>query len=419
MKILFSSTYFYPYISGLTVYPWQILKNLSKTNQVTVLTFNHEKNKKKIFFHKIDKKFFFRHPELVSGSQKKEMLKRVQHDKLIKFKIIYLPYLFRLSKGFISPQSFFYFFKEVKNADLVFFNQPNVEGLPLMILAKIFKKKTLSLLHCFLFNEKKSHSLVILNLFQDLLNNLIIKLANKIVEFQLLLSDKIVAYTKNYLENFSIYEKIKNKVSFTLPPIKKLIIDKNFYQKLKKKKQGVWIGFSGRIAQEKGIEHLINALTSYKLHVTSYMLIFAGPYGKDVSGENDYYQKIKNLLEKEKINYVFLGNLSEKQLGAFYKVIDVLVLPSINSTEAFGMIQAEAMLLGTPVVATNLPGVKIPISLTKMGIIVEPKNEQQLAEAISEILKNRQKYTNKNLVKNAEKIFDIKKVYQFYQNIIK
>jgi glycosyltransferase involved in cell wall biosynthesis len=379
MKILFSSTYFYPYISGLTVYPWQILKNLSKTHQVTVLTFNHEKNK----------------------------LKKLK-IKNLKFKIIYLPYLFRFSKGFISPQSFFYFFKEVKNANLLFFNQPNVEGLPLMILAKIFKKKTLSLLHCFLETNKK-----------NLLDHLIIKLANKVVKLQLLLSDKIVAYTKKYLENSSIYEKIKNKVFFTLPPIKKLKVDKNFYQKLKKKKQGVWIGFSGRIASEKGIEYLIKSIRSLTFNVLRLTLVFAGPYGKDVSGENNYYQKIKRILDEEKINYVFLGNLSEKQLGAFYKVIDVLVLPSVNSTEAFGMVQAEAMLLGTPVVATNLPGVKIPISLTKMGIIVEPKNEKQLAKAISEILKNRKKYTNKNLIKAAEKIFNIKNVYQFYQNIIK
>jgi glycosyltransferase involved in cell wall biosynthesis len=335
MKILFFSSYFYPYTSGLTTYPWKILNHLSRNHQVIVLTFNHKENK----------------------------LKNLK-IKNLKFKIIYLPYLFRLYKGFISPQSFFYFFKEVKNANLVFFNQPNVEGLPLMLLAKIFRKKTLSLLHCFLATNKK-----------NLLDYLIIKLANKVVELQLILSDKVIAYTKNYLESFSIYQKIKNKVFFTLPPIKKLKVDKKFYQKLKKNKQGVWIGFSGRIASEKGIEYLINAFKHYTLHVARYTLVFAGPYGKDVSGEEEYYQKIKNLLEKEKINYVFLGNLSEKQLGAFYKVIDVLVLSSINSTEAFGMVQAEAMLLGTPVVATDLPGVKVPVSLTKMGIIVEPKNE--------------------------------------------
>jgi Glycosyl transferases group 1. len=188
-----------------------------------------------------------------------------------------------------------------------FFNQPNVEGLPLMILAKIFKKKTLSLLHCFLFNEKKSHSLVILNLFQDLLNNLIIKLANKIVEFQLFLSDKIVTYTKNYLENFSIYKKIKNKVSFTLPPIKKLSLDKNFYQKLKKNKQGVWIGFSGRIASEKGIEYLINAFKLYKLHVARYTLVFAGPYGKDVFWRRGILSKNKKSFRKRKNKLCFFG----------------------------------------------------------------------------------------------------------------
>jgi glycosyltransferase involved in cell wall biosynthesis len=69
----------------------------------------------------------------------------------------------------------------------------------------------------------------------------------------------------------------------------------------------VWIGFSGRIASEKGIEYLINAFKHYKLHVTRYTLVFAGPYGKDVSGEEEYYQKIKNLLEKEKINSSFFG----------------------------------------------------------------------------------------------------------------
>jgi len=386
MKILVSSTYFYPHISGLTIYPWRILNHLSKNHQITVLTFNHKENKKK---------------EL-----KIQPLNR--RVKNLNLKILYLPYLFRLSKGFISPQSFFYFFKELKNADLVFFNQPNVEGLPLMILAKIFRKKTLSLLHCFLETNKK-----------NLLDYLIIKLANKIVNLQLLLSDKIIAYTKKYLENFSIYKKIKNKVVFTLPPIKKLSVDKNFYQKLKKQKgKNIWIGFSGRIAQEKGLEYLINSLTRYTLHVTRYTLVFAGPYGKYVSGEESYFKKIKKMLDDEKINYWFLGNINEKQLGAFYKVIDVLVLSSVNSTEAFGMVQAEAMLLGTPVVATNLPGVKIPVSLTKMGEAVEPKNEEKLANAIIKILKNRKKYTNKKLVKKAQKIFDIKKVYQFYKKLL-
>ena len=44
MRILFFSPYFYPYTSGLTVYPLRILKNLTKKNEVTVLTFIHQKD---------------------------------------------------------------------------------------------------------------------------------------------------------------------------------------------------------------------------------------------------------------------------------------------------------------------------------------------------------------------------------------
>jgi len=148
------------------------------------------------------------------------------------------------------------------------------------------------------------------------------------------------------------------------------------------------------------------------------VVVFAGPYGKDVVGENPYFLKIKKLLEENKINYRFFGNLINGDLGAFYKVIDLLVLPSTNRTEAFGMVQAEAMLTGTPVVASNLPGVRVPIKLTNMGKIVEPKNSELLSKALLEVLNNKSKFTNSKLVKNAQEIFDIKKVYKFYKNLI-
>lgn len=380
MKVLFFSSYFYPYTSGLTTYPWKILNYLAKKNNITVLTFNHKKNE----FKKLK-------------------------IKNLKLEIKYLPYSFRLSKGFISPQSLFYFLKEIKNTDVLILNQPNVEGFFLGVLAKIFRKKTVSLVHCFLYAGK--------NIFEKI----IFKVANFFVFLQLLLSDEIIFYTKEYFQSTWFYRFLKNKkIHYQLPPIKKLPVDKNYLNKLLKykKNNSFLIGFSGRIAQEKGIEYLINSVKRFKFHVSRYTLLFAGPYGKQVAGENKYFLKIKNLLDKNKINYYFLGNLKEDELGAFYKAVDVLVLPSINSTEAFGMVQAEAMILGTPVIASNLPGVNTPIKLTKMGILIEPKNEKQLTQAILEILKNRKKYTNKKLVLNAQKIFDIKKVYKFYKKLI-
>jgi len=76
------------------------------------------------------------------------------------------------------------------------------------------------------------------------------------------------------------------------------------------------------------------------------------------------------------------------------------------------------MLLGTPVIATNLPGVRIPIQLTGMGILVSPKNHIQIAQAIKNILQNQIKYSNAQLVNNTRKIFNSQKVFDFYDKVL-
>lgn len=373
-KILFFSPYFYPYISGLTTYPYKILKHLCKYHSITILTFPY---------------------------QKKEYKEK-------KLKIIYLPYLLKISKGYISPQSFFYFYYYLKKSDIVFLNQPNFNGLFLAILAKIFNKKVISLFHCQVF------------LKPTFFNKIINFFLNSSMIIQLKLSNKIIIYTKEYFQSLPYYSYLKEKVVPILPPIEELKINKNFFQKIKKNKNRIFIGFSGRIASEKGIEYLINAIFQIK-HIKNkkITLLFAGPYGERVAGENNYFLKIKRLLKEKNINHKFLGNLKNGQLGAFYKAIDLLVLPSINSTEAFGMVQVEAMILGTPVVASSLPGVNLPIKLTKMGLLVEPKNVQQLKEAILKVVINRQKFANKKLTSNAKKVFNIRKVYRFYEELFK
>jgi len=374
MKILFFSPYFYPYVSGVTISPKRILDYSSKKNEITVLTFLHD--------HKLSN--------------------QVIHNQLT---IIRMPYLFKISKGFISPQSIFYFLNKINKCDLVILNQPNFEGLLLAIMAKIFGKKIVSIFHCQVFLEG--------NLFTKIVNFIL----NISMKIQLYLSDKIVVYTKDYIDSLSYFKKFIDKTIDVLPPIKKTVPDKKLLSRLLKlKKASIWVGYAGRISSEKGLEYLIEAMK--QLNNEAMTLVFAGPYNKDVVGENDYYNKVVKLLKKYKINHLFFGNLSSSQLSSFYKSIDILILPSINQTEAFGMVQAEAMLSGTPVIASNLPGVRMPIKLTKMGKIVEPKNSEQIKLAILEILKNKNKYTNINLIKNAQNIFDIKKVYKFYDSLV-
>ncbi len=87
-------------------------------------------------------------------------------------------------------------------------------------------------------------------------------------------------------------------------------------------------------------------------------------------------------------HWTFLGVVSEKDKAAFYHVCDVLVLPSINSTESFGMVQVEALTCGTPVVATDLPGVRHAVRTTGMGKIVPPMDADALAQAIIAVLES-------------------------------
>ena len=69
-------------------------------------------------------------------------------------------------------------------------------------------------------------------------------------------------------------------------------------------------------------------------------------------------------------------------------MIDVLVLPSVDPLEAFGMVQIEAMLCGTPVVASDMPGVRVVIRKTGYGRLSNVRDSQDIADKLIEVLDN-------------------------------
>ena len=77
-------------------------------------------------------------------------------------------------------------------------------------------------------------------------------------------------------------------------------------------------------------------------------------------------------------------------MANFYAACDVLVLPS--DTECFALVQVEAMMCGTPVVMTDTPGGRVPVTETKMGKLVPRGNHEAIAEAVIEILQNPDTY---------------------------
>lgn len=100
-----------------------------------------------------------------------------------------------------------------------------------------------------------------------------------------------------------------------------------------------------------------------------------------------YYQK---LVADTGLNesVCFTGSLSTDELVKNYNQADVFVLPSVNQGEAFGLVLLEAMACGTPVIASNLPGVRSVFRNKVEGFLVVPGDENDLAKKISAILSN-------------------------------
>lgn len=145
---------------------------------------------------------------------------------------------------------------------------------------------------------------------------------------------------------------------------------------------GPHIGFLGRVVGEKGLEHLIEAFRL--LHDPEARLLIGGDF-VGVAGGSVIDRLTTRTAEDSRI--AFLGFVPEHQLADFYASLDCFVLPSVNSLEAFGIVQVEAMSAGVPVAASDRPGVRVPVAETGCGLLFPEAEPEAMRSCLEQILR--------------------------------
>jgi glycosyltransferase involved in cell wall biosynthesis len=177
------------------------------------------------------------------------------------------------------------------------------------------------------------------------------------------------------------------------------------------------IVFIGGLKKGKGIDYLIKAMPNILNKIPTASLDIVG----DGSERYEFTELVNDLKLQNKIK--FLGWINNENIKNIYKNADVVVIPSIYP-ESFCLIGPEAMSVGRPVIGSNIGGIPEWLDDGKTGFLVEPKNSEQIAKKVIELLSNKDllEQMSKNAYKKA-KNFNIDKyilgVNNVYRNIIK
>lgn len=165
----------------------------------------------------------------------------------------------------------------------------------------------------------------------------------------------------------------------------------------------------------KGLDYLLEAVKIVKKSIPTVKLVVGG---KGVL--MDHYMKKTESMGLS-ANVEFHGFVPDEQMAEYYSRANIFVLPSISSLqEGFGIVALEALACETPVITTDIVGVSSDLKEENAGLIVAPKNSEELADAIIQLLENEElrmkmgvngrnlvkaSYTWKGIAQKMEKVY--------------
>ena len=366
MTIVNILPYFSPFLGGAEVYAYRLSKNLVELgHEVEVHCSKHKKNLK--------------NHETMYG------IEVFRHKILFNFKTA--PFFMCKSKGDIYHSHF---------------------PFPTNVYTSYLNKKT----------YRKPF---ILTYYNDLVGGAIENFYNKVLSgLTVNMADSIITPTTIYIENSQSLKKFKKKINIV--PIG--IDEKTYNTKVSgktirkrfniKDKMVLFVGVLSLGHKYKGTDYLIKAMKKVVEERKKTKLI--------INGKGAWKKELVVLTKRLNLedNIIFVDKFNnEKEKVEYFRACDVLVLPSINKSEGFGIVCLEAMACGKPVIGSNVGG--IPYVLGDVGMLIKPKDVNSISNAILKILDNEKMARRMGNAsrKRVEKYFTIRKAAEKTESIFK
>lgn len=199
-------------------------------------------------------------------------------------------------------------------------------------------------------------------------------------------AEVIVGTTPVYVRESPFLEDIQRKVTSIPIGVDEMKPSSERVAQIRKKYTGKKIIFSlGRLVEYKGYEYLIRAARRLS---DEYIIL--------IGGKGPLWEYLQALIDElgvaDKVK--LLGFIEDRELPDYFGACDLFCLSSIWKTEAFGIVQIEAMSCGKPVIAMNIPesGVNWVNMDRFSGLNVKPEDADALAEAITAVLTDKALY---------------------------
>jgi glycosyltransferase involved in cell wall biosynthesis len=373
VRLLSILTYYHPHWTGLSTHVRRLAEGLARRgHEVTVLTSRYS-------------------PELAPD----EVCGGVR--------VLRLPVLARVSRGVIMPTFPVAARRLVEAHDVVQFHTPILEAWLITTLARRAGKRALMTHHGDLVMPGRP--------FDRLVERSVTRMMTQAGRAAAAIS----VYSRDYADHSAFLRPFRAKLVYIRPPIDIPVPDRAAAVAWRREigLDGAWVvGFAGRFVEEKGFDILLKAVPLVRDRLPNVKFVYAGE--TRVVYER-FHARWRHLVERYRAHVVMLGLIRDRQrLAQFYAMSDVFALPSRSDTLA--AVQVEAMLCGTPVVASDIPGAREAVRITGMGRLVRPEDPEALADGLAEVARDRERFLRSRDAVRA--VFDPERSVDQYEALL-